>query len=149
MNRKGRGKRESNNNIMFTTVLNPPPMQSTTHNARSQCGGRHVLLPHPTSFTSTPIVLKNKPLFSFDRIFVITVWFKVLDVILLMDYRFSTFFLLSPKRPLIQLRSTITCFHIPYLILSCLMSHFSLSYLLSSFGHFGQKANSVILDYSG
>jgi len=44
-------------------------------------------------------------------------------------------FFLSPKRPLIQLRSTMTCFHIPYLILSHVP--FLLSYLSSSFGHFG------------
>ena len=42
--------------------------------------------------------------------------------------RFPPLFFLSPKRPLIQLHSTMTCFHIPYLILS---------YLSSSFGHFG------------
>jgi len=48
---------------------------------------------------------------------------------------FFTFFLLSPKRLLIQLHSTMTCFHIPYLILSHVP--FSLSYLLSSFSHFG------------
>jgi len=56
-------------------------------------------------------------------------------------------FFLSPKRPLIQLRSTMTCSHIPYLILSHVP--FLLSYPSSSFGHFGQKANSVISDYSG
>jgi len=61
--------------------------------------------------------------------------------------RFSAFFFLSPKHPLIQLRSTMTCFHIPYLILSHVPS--PLSYLLSSFGHFGQKVNSVISDCSG
>jgi len=49
--------------------------------------------------------------------------------------RFSPLFFLSPKRPLIQLRSTMTCFHIPYLILSHVP--FFLSYLSSSFGHFG------------
>jgi len=49
--------------------------------------------------------------------------------------RFSPLFFLSPKRPLIQLRSTMTCFHIPYLILSHVP--FLLSYLSSSFGHFG------------
>ena len=38
--------------------------------------------------------------------------------------RFSPLFFLSPKRPLIQLHSTMTCFHIPYLILS-FMSYFS------------------------
>jgi len=48
---------------------------------------------------------------------------------------FSPLFFLSPKRPLIQLRSTMTCFHIPYLILSHVP--FFLSYLSSSFGHFG------------
>ena len=64
------------------------------------------------------------------------------------DFRqFSSLFSLSPKRPLIQLRSTMTCFHIPYLILSHVPS--PLSYLSSSFGHFGQKANSVISDCSG
>jgi len=52
-------------------------------------------------------------------------------------HRFSAFFFLSPKRPLIQLHSTMTCFHIPYLILSHVP--FLLSYLSSSFGHFGQK----------
>ena len=60
---------------------------------------------------------------------------------------FSTFFFLSPKRPLIQLCSTMTCSHIPYLILSHVP--FPLSYLLSSFGHFGQKVNSVISDCLG
>ena len=50
-------------------------------------------------------------------------------------HRFSPLFFLSPKRPLIQLRSTMTCFHIPYLILSHVP--FLLSYLSSSFGHFG------------
>jgi len=49
--------------------------------------------------------------------------------------RFSPLFFQSPKRPLIQLRSTMTCFHIPYLILSHVP--FLLSYLSSSFGHFG------------
>ena len=50
-------------------------------------------------------------------------------------HRFSPLFFLSPKCPLIQLRSTMTCFHIPYLILSHVP--FLLSYLSSSFGHFG------------
>ena len=50
-------------------------------------------------------------------------------------FSLSFFFLLSPKRPLIQLRSTMTCSHILYLILSHVP--FLLSYLLSSFGHFG------------
>ena len=51
--------------------------------------------------------------------------------------RFSPpfYFFLSPKRPLIQLRSTMTCFHIPYLILSHVP--FLLSYPSSSFGDFG------------
>jgi len=40
---------------------------------------------------------------------------------------FLPFFFLSPKRPLFQLRSTMTCFHIPYLILSHVP--FPLSYL--------------------
>jgi len=48
---------------------------------------------------------------------------------------FLPFFFLSPKRPLIQLHSTMTCFHIPYLILSHVP--FLLSYLSSSFGYFG------------
>jgi len=34
---------------------------------------------------------------------------------------FLPFFFLSPKRPLIQLRSTMTCFHIPYLIFHLLL----------------------------
>ena len=46
------------------------------------------------------------------------------------DFRwFSTFFLLSPKRPLIQLRSTMTCFHILYLILSHVPFLFILSFI--------------------
>ena len=60
---------------------------------------------------------------------------------------FLLFFFLSPKCPLIELRSTMTCFHIPYLILSHVP--FLLSYLSSSFGQFGQKVNSVISDYLG
>jgi len=62
---------------------------------------------------------------------------------------FLPFFFLSPKRPLIQLRSTMTCFHIPYLILSYLMSHFFylIFHLLSVISV--KKGNSVISDYSG
>ena len=58
--------------------------------------------------------------------------------------RFSTFFFLSPKRPLIQLHSTMTCFHIPYLILSHVPFLFILSFIffrsfriVGKLGHLG------------
>jgi len=46
-------------------------------------------------------------------------------------HQFSTFFLLSPKHPLIQLCSTMTCFHIPYLILSHVPFLLILSFIFS------------------
>ena len=72
-----------------------------------------------------------------------------LSVMIFTSFLPFTFFFPSPKRPLIQLHSTMTCFHTPYLILSYVP--FSLSYLISYLLSviLVKKAITVILDYLG